>query len=207
MSHTQKKRLGILLFEGFETLDVFGPVEMLGHLDETLELTTVAESAGPIASHQGPRTYADSSLEECPKLDLLLIPGGKGTRRDVNNTRLIDWLTTRATQAELVMTVCTGTALLARTKLLDGKRATTNKLAFEWVASQGPNVEWVKQARWVVDGKFNTSSGVSAGIDMALDVIRRLYDEATAQFIADVTEYEWHRDAEWDPFAKFAGLT
>jgi transcriptional regulator GlxA family with amidase domain len=104
------------------------------------------------------------------------------------------------------MTVCTGTSLLARTGLLDGRRATTNKLAFEWVKSQGPNVNWVKQARWVVDGKFVTSSGVSAGMDMALDVISRLHDEDTAQFVANVTEYEWHRDADWDPFAKLAGL-
>jgi transcriptional regulator GlxA family with amidase domain len=195
-----------VLFEGFETLDVFGPVEMLGHLDKTLSLITVAEQAGPVASFQGPRAYADYSLDDCPALDLILLPGGQGTRTGVENDRLIDWIRARAEVAELVMTVCTGTSLLARTGLLDGRRATTNKLAFEWVKSQGPNVNWVKQARWVVDGKFVTSSGVSAGMDMALDVISRLHDEDTAQFVADVTEYEWHRDADWDPFAKLAGL-
>ena len=206
MSGTQKKRLGIVLFEGFETLDVFGPVEMLGHLDKTLSLITVAEQAGPVASFQGPRAHADYSLDDCPALDLILLPGGQGTRTGVENGPLIDWIRTRAELAELVMTVCTGTSLLARTGLLDGRRATTNKLAFDWVMSHGPNVSWVKQARWVVDGKFVTSSGVSAGMDMALDVISRLHDEETAQFVADVTEYEWHRDADWDPFAKLAGL-
>lgn len=206
MSAHDKKTLGILLFDGFETLDVFGPVEMLGHLNETLSLITVAHRAGPIPSFQGPRAYADFALEECPHLDLLLIPGGQGTRRGVDDERLIAWLAARAEAAELVMTVCTGTSLLARTGLLDGRRATTNKLAFDWVTTQGPHVQWVKQARWVVDGKFNTSSGVSAGMDMALDVIRRLLDLETAQFVADVTEYEWHRNADWDPFAEFAGL-
>ena len=136
----------------------------------------------------------------------MLIPGGKGTRSGVETGPLIDWIRERAELAELVMTVCTGTSLLARTGLLDGRRATTNKLAFDWVMSQGPNVSWVKQARWVVDGKFVTSSGVSAGMDMALDVISRLHDEETARFVADVTEYEWHRDADWDPFAGRAGL-
>jgi transcriptional regulator GlxA family with amidase domain len=206
MSDSRKKCLGVVLFEGFETLDVFGPVEMLGHLDKTLSLITVAEQAGPVASFQGPRAYADYSLDDCPALDLLILPGGQGTRTGVENDSLIDWIRARAEVAELVMTVCTGTSLLARTGLLDGRRATTNKLAFEWVKSQGPNVRWVKQARWVVDGKFVTSSGVSAGMDMALDVISRLHDEDTAQFVADVTEYEWHRDADWDPFAKLAGL-
>jgi transcriptional regulator GlxA family with amidase domain len=206
MSTAGKKTFGILLFEGFETLDVFGPIEMLGHLDQTLSLTTVAQQAGPIASFQGPRAYADHSLEDCPHLDILLIPGGQGTRAGVGDTVLIDWLRERAKAAEIVMTVCTGTSLLARTGLLDGRRATTNKLAFDWVAEQGPKVDWVKQARWVVDGKFHTSSGVSAGIDMSLDLISRLQDEETAQFVADITEYEWHRDANWDPFAKFAGL-
>ncbi len=206
MSSTKKKRVGILLFEGFETLDVFGPIEMLGHLDQTLELTTVAERSGPVQSFHGPSAHADFDLQGCPHLDMLLIPGGQGTRREVGNPRLIDWIRSRAHDAELVMTVCTGTSLLARTGLLDGRRATTNKLAFAWVVSQGPEVDWVKEARWVVDGKFNTSSGVSAGMDMALDVIRRLTDEATAQFVADVTEYEWHRDADWDPFAKSSGL-
>ncbi len=206
MSDTPKKRLGVLLFEGFETLDVAGPVEILGHLDQTLTLVTVAETTGPIRSFQGPATHAEFNLQDCPHLDMLLIPGGQGTRPGVENATLLDWIGTRSDSAELVMTVCTGTSLLARTGRLDGRRATTNKMAFEWVITQGPNVEWVKAARWVVDGKYATSSGVSAGIDMALDIVRRLHDDATAEFIADVTEYEWHRDADWDPFAKKAGL-
>ncbi len=109
-------------------------------------------------------------------------------------------------QAEIVTSVCTGAALLAKAGLLDGRRATTNKRSFKWVADQGPKVAWVKEARWVDDGKFSTSSGVSAGIDMALSVIARIADAETAARIAVQMEYEWHRDAGWDPFARVHGL-
>src|SRR6185436_21194152 len=101
---------------------------------------------------------------------------------------------------------CSGTALLARTGLLDGHRATTNKMFFDSIAVEGPKVEWVKEARWVEDGKFATSSGVSAGMDMALAVIARLWGEPLAERLALATEYEWHSDAGWDPFARAHGL-
>jgi putative intracellular protease/amidase len=109
---------------------------------------------------------ADYSLADCPRIDVMLVPGGIGTRREVQTALLLDWLRQRAAQAEIVSSVCTGAALLARAGLLDGRRATSNKLSFKWVTEQGPAVEWIlRQARWVEDGKFATSSGVSAGID------------------------------------------
>lgn len=202
----KNRTLGVLLFPEFELLDVYGPLEMFGCLRGTIDIVTVAENAGPVASFQGPRTLADHSLSSCPALDLLLIPGGFGTRTEIENEPLIAWVRERAEAAELAMTVCTGTAVLARTGLLDGHRATTNKRAFEWVATQGPQVDWVREARWVEDGKYFTSSGVSAGIDMALAVIARLYGEELATAFATGTEYEWHRDPAWDPFAKIHGL-
>ena len=85
--------------------------------------------------------------------------------------------------------------------MLDGKRATTNKMAFQKIAAQGPKVDWVKQARWVEDGKFLTSSGVSAGIDMSLPgSIARMHGQETAEKVALWAEYDWHQDANWDPF-------
>jgi transcriptional regulator GlxA family with amidase domain len=102
--------------------------------------------------------------------------------------------------------VCTGTALLARPGLLDGRRATTNKAVFQWVADQGPKVEWIRAARWVEDGHFFTSSGVSAGMDMSLAVIAKLVGQDMADALATGAEYDWHRDASWDPFAKVHGL-
>jgi transcriptional regulator GlxA family with amidase domain len=101
------------------------------------------------------------------------------------------------------MSVCSGSALLAKAGLLDGRRATSNKQFFDLARGQGPRVDWVAQARWVEDGPFATSSGVSAGIDMALGVIARLFGKERAQEIADLTEYEWHSDPTRDPFVRF----
>jgi transcriptional regulator GlxA family with amidase domain len=202
------RTFGVVLFEGFELLDVFGPLEAWGMLANMgqCKITTVAERGGAVTSAQGPKAIAEFGFGDCPHLDLILIPGGIGTRKEISNQALLDWVKARAEKAEVVTTVCTGTAILAHTGLLDGRRATTNKRAFKWVAEQSAKVTWVREARWVEDGKFATSSGVSAGIDMALAVMARLYGAETAEAIAIAMEYEWHRDANWDPFAKIHGL-
>ena len=200
------RTLGVVLFPGFELLDVYGPLEAYGHLPEAFRIVQVAAQAGPVASAQGPRVVADVGLADAPKLDWLMVPGGIGTRQEVDNAPLLDWLRTRAAVAERVTSVCTGAALLARAGLLDGHRATSNKAVFAWVQSQGPKVTWVPEARWVHDGRFSTSSGVSAGIDMALDLIAKHVDVETGDALARAMEYEWHRDAGWDPFAKVWGL-
>jgi transcriptional regulator GlxA family with amidase domain len=204
----EQKTLATVLFNGFELLDVFGPLEAFGMygLFGGPKLITVAERAGAVKSAQGVAAIADHSFDDCPHADLILVPGGMGTRDEANNQRFLNWLATRAADAECVMSVCTGAGLLARAGLLDRRRATTNKAFFNWVAEQGPQVKWVKEARWVEDGKFVTAAGVSAGIDMALAVIAKMSSEETAAQAAYYMEYEWHRDAAWDPFAKRAGL-
>jgi transcriptional regulator GlxA family with amidase domain len=202
------KTVGALLFEGFELLDVFGPLEAWGMLAAGGEwkIVTTAENAGAIRSAQGPQAVADYALSECPKLDVILVPGGLGTRKQVLNCALLEWLKRRSDEAEIVTSVCTGAALLARAGLLDGRTATSNKKSFGWVVEQGPAVRWVRQARWVEDGRFVTSSGVSAGIDMTLSVIARVAGADAAERIAVRMEYDWHRDSAWDPFAKVHGL-
>jgi transcriptional regulator GlxA family with amidase domain len=206
MSETGSRRLGAFLFPGFELLDMFGPLEMFGNMPGVFEIVTVAQQAGPVRSGQGPSAIADYGFADCPPLDLLLVPGGMSTREEVDNKATIDWLRRRAPEIATVMSVCSGSALLARAGLLDGRRATTNKMFFHEVAEQGPRVEWVREARWVEDGKFATSSGVSAGIDMALAVIAKLAGQQVSDTLAVATEYDWHRDANWDPFAKVHGL-
>ncbi|MBX3023605.1 DJ-1/PfpI family protein [bacterium] len=206
MSQQTSRRLGALLFPGFELLDTFGPLELFGHLGGIIDIVTIAAAAGPVASAQRVRAVADHGFADAPPCDLLLIPGGIGTRAEIDNPALLDFLRARVPQAELTMTVCTGTALLARPGLLDGRRATTNKAVFQWVADQGPKVDWVRAARWVEDGPFFTSSGVSAGMDMSLAVIAKLLGQDVADTLATGAEYDWHRDASWDPFAKVHGL-
>jgi transcriptional regulator GlxA family with amidase domain len=201
-----QKTVGVLLFPEFELLDVFGPLEAFGHAKDWFRILTVAERSGPVTSAQGPRAVADHGFADCPPLDILLVPGGMGTRREVNNPVLVDWIARQARGAETTTSVCTGAALLARAGVLDGRRATSNKRSFGWVTEQGPKVDWVRQARWVDDGNVVTSSGVSAGIDMALHLIGRIAGPAARDEIATRMEYEWQRDANHDPFAKVWGL-
>jgi transcriptional regulator GlxA family with amidase domain len=201
-----QKTLGVLLFPEFELLDVFGPLEAFGHAKDFFRIVTVAERPGPVTSAQGPRAVADFGFDDCPALDIVLVPGGMGTRREVDNVSLVDWIARQATRAETLTSVCTGAALLAKAGVLDGRRATSNKRAFAWVTEQGPKVDWVRQARWVDDGNVVTSSGVSAGIDMALHLIGRIAGPALRDDIATRMEYEWHADAAHDPFAKVWGL-
>jgi len=206
MNDTRLRRLGAVFYPGWEMLDTCGPLEMFGNMPGMVEIVTVAQSAGPVRSAQGPEIVATYGFDNCPPLDLLLIPGGMTSHAEVENPAIIDWLRRRIPQAELTMTVCSGTELVAATGLLDGRRATTNKMFFGQVTGDHPRVNWVKEARWVEDGPFATSSGVSAGIDMALAIVARLAGQAFSEQLAVATEYEWHRDASWDPFARVHGL-
>jgi transcriptional regulator GlxA family with amidase domain len=206
MTDSRTRRLGVVLFPEFELLDVFGPLEMFGMLKEAVDIAVVAERKGPVTSAQGPEVVAHHDFADAPHLDLVLVPGGFGTRTEAENPRMLEFLRKRSGEAEVVMSVCTGSGLLASAGVLDGKRATTNKMFFQWVADQGPRVDWVKAARWVEDGKLVTSSGVSAGIDMSLAVIARLFGQQMSENLAVAAEYDWDRDSTWDPFAKVHGL-
>ena len=199
---TNKRTIGVVIFPEFELLDVFGPIEMFGIAKDNFEIRLVAETSGAVASRQGPKSVVDHTFNESKHYDILLVPGGQGTRTGVNNKTLLDWLKMQADHAEYVASVCTGSALLAKVGLLDGIHATTNKIAMDWVMSQGEKVIWRKQARWVEDGKFFTSSGVSAGIDMSLALIQKILGQKTAEHVAMWAEYVWNRDADNDPFSK-----
>ena len=202
-----KRTLGVVLFEGFELLDVFGPLEMFGLAADHFEIRLISETGGVVTSRQGPKSVCDDSFQSAPAIDVLLVPGGIGTRREVNNPVLLNWLKERSKQAELVASVCTGSALLAKAGVLNGLRATSNKLAFAWASSQSEKVQWQQQARWVEDGKVFSSSGVSAGIDMSLAVIAKLVNQQTAEQAANFAEYSWQRDANCDPFASVVGVS
>ncbi len=195
--------LGAILYEGFELLDLFGPLEMFGNLKPHVQIAMIAQKPGSVASFQGPKTIAEYGFEDCPDLDLILVPGGAGSFREVNNSALIDFLKTRVPTAKCTMTVCSGSWLLAKTGLLDGRKATSNKVFFNLAQMQSDKVVWVEKARWVEDGPFVTSSGVSAGLDMALAVIARLFGHELANQLAVGTEYQWHTDANKDPFHRY----
>src|SRR5215470_8283599 len=197
------RTLGAIFYNGFELLDVYGPLEMFGSVGPELRIVTVAQKAGAVTSTQGPKTLAQYGFDDCPALDLILLPGGVGTLPELNNEAILEFLRRRSATAQVTMSVCSGSAILAKAGLLDGRRATSNKQFFSLATAQSEKVKWIEKARWVEDGNMATSSGVSAGIDMALAIIARLYGQERAEQIAAWTEYEWHQDAAWDPFVKY----
>lgn len=192
--------VNILLFEDFELLDAFGPAEIFGYVEEC-QLKHVSLHGGAIKSRQGTVVLTEP-LEQADYSGTLLLPGGLGTRPLVKNPRFIESLARLADQSSYCLTVCTGSGLLAQTGLLDGKKATSNKRAFDWARSVSSKVEWIGRARWVVDGKFYTSSGVSAGMDMTLGFVADQFGQEKAEEIASRIEYLWNRDKNNDPFAR-----
>ncbi len=190
--------VSVLLFENFETLDVFGPVEIFGKVTEHISFYSLH---GGIISNSHRVSLDTLPLDNIIKgTYVFLIPGGLGTRKQVHNTELINKIKQISTLSVHVLSVCTGSALLAKTGLLNGKRATSNKRSFEWVVSVNEKVDWIKKARWVVDGNFYTSSGVSAGMDMTLGFLADLHGEEFAGAIAIQIEYNWQKDKDLDDF-------
>ena len=202
IENNQILKLGAIVFDDFELLDLFGPLEMFGVLKDKIKITLVSEKDKVITSSQGPKILADTTFVEAADFDILLIPGGLGTRKEVNNQNMINFIEISSQKASYVATVCTGSALLAKTGLLNELNATTNKKAFDWVVKQNPCVNWILEARWVEDGNFFTSSGVSAGMDMALGLIEKIYSKDTSNKVAQLTEYIWNSDKNNDPFTK-----
>ena len=196
-----KRTVGALVFPGFEMLDLYGPLELFGFFPDDLEILAVAETAEPVRASNGPATLPDRVFADGTGYDILLIPGGRGTRQERDNPALMAWLRQASAQAEIVTSVCTGSLLLAVAGVLDGRRATTNKLAYDQIIRQAPSVDWQRQARWVRDGAIYTASGVSAGMDMALAVITDLLGAEQAMHAALWAEYIRNPDPDTDPFA------
>jgi len=191
----------VLLFPEFEPLDAFGPVEAFviaewpgsGPDDpRPFRVVTVAQESGPVAMRGGVRVTPDHDLTSCPTLDVLLVPGGPGTRSQHRNPALLRFISARATAVEVLASVCTGAVLLSNAGVLSGVEATTNRRAFDWVVSASPSdVRWDRTRRWVDAGRIVTSAGVSAGTDMALYLVERLAGQDVARAAATRMEYRW----------------
>lgn len=196
---TPVRNVAILIFDDVEVLDFAGPFEVFGvaRLEDgsaPFNVFTVAESTAPVSARNGLSINPNYSLDTCPNVDLLLVPGGRGTRPLIHNTRIIGWIQQQAAPAEMVLSVCTGALLLGKAGLLDGLVATTYHTAFDSLRDVAPNTEQRPGERWVDNGKVITSAGVSAGIDMALHVVGRLLGPALADQTARYMEYE-----HWNP--------
>ncbi len=203
------RRIAILIFDDFEPIDVWGFTEAFtiarflgqGYSDPPpfpFEVVFVAAEKRPIRSCNGPKAMPDYDLAEAfrESLDVLMVPGGLGTRTIINDPKLLDWLVAMDKRVAIMASVCTGAALLAKAGLLDGRPAATNHAAFGWVVKQGPAVLWDSVSRWVDAGRYVTSAGVSAGTDMGFYLVSRLCGRAVAENAARGAEYDWHRDPQ-----------
>ena len=196
-----RKRVGIVLFDDIEVLDFCGPFEVFSavRLNEDkrreepsqFEVILVAEKSGTVVTHGGMKVIPDHSFHTCPPLDILVVPGGWGTRRELKNTVMLDWLRKRAAEVELLTAVCTGSMLLGFAGLLDGRHATTHWKSLDWMRDSFPSVTVEYDQHVVEDGRVLTSAGISAGIDMALTVVARCCGDAVARATAKHMEYPY----------------
>ncbi|MRR17571.1 MAG: DJ-1/PfpI family protein [Deltaproteobacteria bacterium] len=196
------KSVVVILFKDFETLDVFGPVEILGRLKDNFTLRFFSQTGGIITGTQNVPIVTEALSGMSGSGHILLIPGGMGVVNLVRDEHFLNDLKCLAQSAEYILTVCTGSILLAQTGLLSGKRATSNKRLFSWAGKESPDVHWVKKARWVRDGQIYTSSGVSAGMDMTLGFVADVLGRDIARRQSIEIEYDWKEDAGWDPFSE-----
>lgn len=202
----QRKTVGIVIFDDIEVLDFCGPFEVFAatRLDEAKRrdepspfvVLLVSERGGTITTSGGMRVAADHSFATCPQLDILCVPGGWGTRRELANPVMLEWLRTRARQVELLTSVCTGAMLLGFASLLDGRSATTHWRSLDWMADSFPQTRVVRDRHVVDDGDLITSAGISAGIDLALQVVARYCGEAVARGTARHMEYPYPESNE-----------
>lgn len=195
--------VNVILFPTFETLDVFGPVEIFGRLD-SITIRYFSLMGGLISNDDAIQIMTEpiSALQSDNAKSVLFVPGGMGTRKEVDNMVLMEAISYHGAHSKYVLSVCTGSALLAKAQLLSGKRATSNKRALEWAMSINESVKWLPKARWVVDGKFYTSSGVSAGMDMALGFVADVFGLKEAEKIAFEIEYVWNKNKDEDAWAR-----
>ncbi len=192
--------VAFIMFDDYETLDVFGPAEIFGRLTNLYSLKFYSLEGGVISNRHGVPIMTEKLETISEKPGIILIPGGLGTRKEVDNEVFISKIKDLSLSSDYVLTVCTGSAVLAKSGLLNGRQATSNKRAFSWVTSQNEKVNWDERARWKVDGKYYTSSGVSAGMDMALGFLADRHGLEFARKVAKNIEYNWTEDKDNDNF-------
>jgi len=194
-----RKQVGILVYEAVEVLDFCGPFEVFSvtrlndekRRDEPspFDVFLIAEATSPVVATGGMKVVPDYDLDTCPQLDILIIPGGWGAIREMNNERLVNWIGTRSRQVDTVTSVCTGALLLGKAGLLDGKRATTHWRFLDRMQELFPRVTVERQVHFVEEGGLFTSAGISAGIDMSLRVVAQYFGEDVARATARHMEY------------------
>ena len=187
--------IGVALFDGAEELDWAGPWEVLASWagqwpDDGVHVFTLAREDRPVTCAKGLRVLPDETWESAPPLDVLVYPGGMGTRRDLQDEAVLDWIRGLAAGDTMIASVCTGSLVLAAAGLLDGKPATTHWGSLEVLPTLGHDIEVRPDDRFVDNGSVLTAAGVSAGIDMALHLVARLQSTERAREVRRYIQYD-----------------
>jgi transcriptional regulator GlxA family with amidase domain len=195
------KNVAILIFDEVEVLDFAGPFEVFNVAGEVIDpspfrVYTVAETTQPIKARGQLSINPHYPIHSCPPPEILLIPGGIGTRRLLRHEVILEWLRTQAGRVEYLLSVCTGSLLLGQAGLLDGLGATTHHTAFDLLRQVAPTATVYEDRRYVDNGRIITSAGISAGLDMTLYVVKKLLGEAGQQATLAEMEYHWQPEAE-----------
>jgi len=200
----ERKRVGILIFPNVEVLDFCGPFEVFSvtRLNEErrreepspFDVVLVAETLATVTATGGLKVQPDHAVASVPHLDILVVPGGWGTRAAIHNQTLLDFIRVHARAVETLTSVCTGAMLLGHAGLLDGRHATTHWRSLDWMRESFPQVRVEDQMHVVEDGNVLTSAGISAGIDMALRVVSRYCGEPVGRATARHMEYPYPDD-------------
>ncbi len=200
MNQEGRLTVGILIFDDVEVLDFCGPFEVFaaassvgepGEHRQLFQVVTIAEEDRIITCGGGLLVKPGATIENHPPLDILVVPGGD-VFRELSNPRVLGWIGQQDQQTRLTTSVCTGAFLLAERGLLNQHRATTHWTAIEMMRQRYPAVEMLADTRIVDEGHIITSAGVSAGIDMSLHVVSRLFGEQVAAQTARYMEYDWN---------------
>jgi len=187
--------IGIFVFDGAEELDWVGPWEVLtswaqGWPEDGVNVFTMSLHGDPVRCAKGLRAIPDHSLNDAPPIDVLVYPGGRGTRDHLGDLRIRDWLHNEHERGTILTSVCTGSLVFADAGLLDNRPATTYWSALDLMVGLGTNIEARPDDRWVDSGDIITAAGVSAGIDMALHLVRRLHSPERARQVRRQIQYD-----------------
>jgi transcriptional regulator GlxA family with amidase domain len=202
MNMNQQWKIGILLFDDVEVLDFAGPFEVFSvtaRLDQTASssplekpfiVKTISEDGSMVNARNGLRVLPDYSFVDAPRFDILIVPGGMGTRREINNDNMIKWILDQKIHVQFMTSVCTGALLLAKAGLLNHKKATTHWGSYDWLQNEFPDVIVERNVKFVDEGNILTSGGISAGINMSFHLVKRLLGKEIAQQTAKRMEYD-----------------
>lgn len=191
----KSRNVGILIFNDVEVMDFCGPFEVFSVANRVsdnsvFKVFTIAEKKDAIYTRNDLSINPTYTINNCPKLDILIVPGGQGSRKEMNNKSILEWVKINYPSLELLLTVCTGALIVGRCNLLDGMDVTTHHLSLELLKEIAPKANIVSHKRYVDNGKIILSGGISAGIDMSLYVVKKLLGEEVKSKTVKVMEYQ-----------------